>query len=281
MKYVTCRILAVASGDYGPAQSADGSSAMVIGAATMFRKHANFGDFSRSVLISVAAMLLGSLSFGSERAAAEKMKRSDRVDVAIVFAVDRSSLLDSDTVQMVRAGHVAALRSLHDVMTSGPNQCVAVTYREWSKTQKEDVVLPWLQICSETDADAAARAIALNDYGRSDSDLSHERKSFSLSIDAALDELKAASWGSNRRIVNISAGDIVDIIRPSAATTNIIAVQNDFVGRGGNVIATASSSPDYIAAIERTMMFDVGGDRAFFMKPEEQSIRTAKTDIVP
>lgn len=271
MKYGTCRILAVASGDYGPAQSADGSSVMVIGAATMFRK----------VLISGAAMLLGSLLFWSGRAVADQPGHSDRVDAAIVFAVDRSSLPDSDTVQMVRAGHVTALRSLHNVMTSGPNQCVAVTYREWSEVQREEVVLPWSQICSEADADAAARTIALYGYDRSETDLLRERRSLSLSIDAALAELKAASWGSNRRIVNISAGDIVDTIRPGAATINIIAVQNEFSGRGGNVIAKIASSPDYVAAIERSLMFEVGGDRAFFMKPEEQSIRTAKTDIVP
>lgn len=99
---------------------------------TMFRKHANFGDYRRSVLISVAAMLLGSLSFGSGRAVADGPPRSDRVDMAIIFAVDRSSLSHSETLQMVRDGHIAALRSLNSDMTSGPNQCVAVTYREWS-----------------------------------------------------------------------------------------------------------------------------------------------------
>ncbi len=263
----------------------------VSGVATMFRKHANFGDYSRSVLISVAAMLLGSLSFGSGRAVADGPLRSDRVDTAIVFAVDRSSLSHSETLQMVRDGHIAALRSLNSVMTSGPNQCVAVTYREWSGEQRAEVVLPWSQICSKTDADAAARTIALYDYGASENTAARKTSSFSLSIEAALADLDAVSWGSNRKIVNLSVGGegAVALVRPGGAMTNVIAVQNDRSAgppphqalMGGEVIATTASSSDYIAAIERTLMLEVGGDRAFFMRSEERYIKTARTEGRP
>lgn len=214
---------------------------------------------------------------------ADEPLRSDRVDVAIVFAVDRASLQDSDAVQMVRDGHITALRSLHGVMTSGPNGCVAVTYREWADEQRVEVVLPWSQICNEMDAVAAARSIALYRYDGAETGTARGERSFSGSVDMALAELKAKPWGANRRMVTVSTGDerIIDIIRPAAAITNIIAVQSDLAGIGGDVIAKAASSPDYIAAIERTLMLDVGGDRAFYMRPEEQAIQTARSEVRP
>ncbi len=73
----------------------------------MFGKYANFGEDGRSVLISVLALLLGSLLFPNEKALAGEALPSDRVDAAVVFAVDRSSLPDVDDVQMVREGHIA------------------------------------------------------------------------------------------------------------------------------------------------------------------------------
>ncbi|GLU26174.1 hypothetical protein Brsp01_14070 [Brucella sp. NBRC 12950] len=250
------------------------------GAASMFRKYANFGEERRSVLISILALLLGSFLLANEKARAGEALRSDRVDAAVVFAVDRSSLPDIDDVQMVREGHIAALRSLYHVMTSGPNQCVAIAYIEWLDDSQSETVLPWRRICDEGDAEAAATAIALY---RPD-DHKGEAGSMLMAINAALDEVKMATWSANRLIVNLSIFDDkpVGVAHTNADTTNIITVQKDCLhNQGSGRHLQVASSTDYLAAIERSLMFDVGGDRAFYMKAEEPDIRTAKTDIIP
>jgi hypothetical protein len=246
----------------------------------MFGKYANFGEDGRSVLISVLALLLGSLLFPNEKALAGEALPSDRVDAAVVFAVDRSSLPDVDDVQMVREGHMAALRSLHRVMTSGPNQCVAIAYIEWSGDSQSESVLPWTRICDEGDVEAAATAIALYRYDG----IKGEAGTMLTAINAALADVKMVTWSANRLIVNVSTydGGPADVSHTNADITNIITVRKDVLqDQGSGRRLQVASSADYVTAIERSLMLEVGGDRAFYMKPVEPNIRTAKTDIIP
>jgi hypothetical protein len=223
----------------------------------MFGKYANFGEDGRSVLISVLALLLGSLLFPNEKALAGEALPSNRVDAAVVFAVDRSSLPDVDDVQMVREGHMAALRSLHRVMTSGPNQCVAIAYIEWSGDSQSKSVLPWTRICDEGDVEAAATAIALYRYD---------------GIKGEAGTMLTATYD----------GGPADVSHTNADITNIITVRKDVLqDQGSGRRLQVASSADYVTAIERSLMLEVGGDRAFYMKPVEPNIRTAKTDIIP
>lgn len=250
------------------------------GAGTMFRKYGNLGADGRSVLISILALLMGSLLLANGKALAGETLSSDRVDAAVLFAVDRSSLPDDDEVRIVREGHMTALRSLYHVMTSGPNQCVAVSYIEWSGSGPSEAVLPWTRICDEGDADAAATEIALY---RLDG-MRGETGSMLTAVNAALADVKMARWSANRLIVNLSIYDDrpSDIAHANADIINIITVRKgELHNQGSRRHLQVTSPADYVAAIERSLMLEVGGDRALYIKREEPNIRTAKTDILP
>ena len=82
------------------------------------------------------------------------------VDVELVLAVDVSASIDGGEVNLQRVGYVRALTDprVVNAMLSGPLGRVAVTYVEWSDTQR--VTVGWTVIASA--ADAAAFAAAVN-----------------------------------------------------------------------------------------------------------------------
>ncbi len=82
------------------------------------------------------------------------------VDVELVLAVDVSASIDGGEVNLQRVGYVQALTDPRVIgaMLSGPLGRVAVTYVEWSVTQR--VTVGWTVISSA--ADAAAFAAAVN-----------------------------------------------------------------------------------------------------------------------
>lgn len=175
---------------------------------------------------------------------------------------------------------MTALRSLYHVMTSGPNQCVAVSYIEWSGSGPSEAVLPWKRICDEGDADAVAGAIALYRPGGHKG----EARSMPAAINATLADLKKATWSANRLIVNLSIYDDrpSDIAHANADIINIITVRKgELHNQGSRRHLQVTSPADYVAAIERSLMLEVGGDRALYIKREEPNIRTAKTDMLP
>ncbi|MDA0787725.1 MAG: DUF1194 domain-containing protein [Proteobacteria bacterium] len=84
------------------------------------------------------------------------------VDVELVLAVDVSASIDGGEVDLQRVGYVQALTDprVISAMLSGPLGRVAVTYVEWSVTQR--VTVGWTVIASATDAAAFALAIDAN-----------------------------------------------------------------------------------------------------------------------
>ena len=82
------------------------------------------------------------------------------VDVELVLAVDVSASVDGGEVNLQRVGYVQALTDPRVIaaMLAGPLGRVAVTYVEWSETQR--VTVGWTVI--EQAADALAFAAAVN-----------------------------------------------------------------------------------------------------------------------
>lgn len=78
------------------------------------------------------------------------------VDVELVLAVDVSASIDRTEIDLQRAGYLSALTQpeVVDAMLSGPLGRIAVTFVEWSKSQRTTV--GWTII----DSPAAARAFA-------------------------------------------------------------------------------------------------------------------------
>jgi len=78
------------------------------------------------------------------------------VDVELVLAVDVSASIDRTEIDLQRTGYLSALTqpAVIDAMLSGPLGRIAVTFVEWSKSQRTTV--GWTII----DSPAAARAFA-------------------------------------------------------------------------------------------------------------------------
>jgi len=81
------------------------------------------------------------------------------VDVELVLAVDVSASIDGGEVNLQRAGYVQALTDprVIDAMLAGPLGRVALTYVEWSETQR--VTVGWTVIASRADALVFAAAV--------------------------------------------------------------------------------------------------------------------------
>jgi len=81
------------------------------------------------------------------------------VDVELVLAVDVSASIDGGELNLQRVGYVQALTDprVINAMTSGPLGRVAVTYVEWSETQR--VTVGWTVIANARDAAAFAAAV--------------------------------------------------------------------------------------------------------------------------
>jgi hypothetical protein len=81
------------------------------------------------------------------------------VDVELVIAVDVSYSMDIRELAVQREGYAQAIVSKEflQALTTGPNTKLAVTYFEWSASQK--IIIPWRVIDGPETADAVAREI--------------------------------------------------------------------------------------------------------------------------
>jgi hypothetical protein len=187
------------------------------------------------------------------------------VDVAVVFAVDYSSSVDSKIAAIQREGHAGALTSPEIIRAIAGNYfgCISVTYIEWSSPGQTRVILPWTNICSLEDARAAAKVI------RAKGDTGHVRRarsgtSISSAIDVAGLLLDQFPGKAMRKVIDISAnGENNDglPVGPSRQraiakgyTINAIAIpaEDDNQGR-----PLATYFADYV----------IGGSDAFVIRP--------------
>ncbi len=83
------------------------------------------------------------------------------VDVELVLAVDVSASIDRTEIDLQRAGYLSALTQpdVVDAMLSGPLGRIALTFVEWSETQRSTI--GWTIIDSPADARAFAAALAV------------------------------------------------------------------------------------------------------------------------
>lgn len=83
------------------------------------------------------------------------------VDVELVLAVDVSASIDRTEIDLQRAGYLSALTqpSVIDAMLSGPLGRIAITFVEWSKTQR--TTIDWTIIDSPAAAHAFAAVLAV------------------------------------------------------------------------------------------------------------------------
>jgi hypothetical protein len=88
----------------------------------------------------------------------ERAQSSERVDVALVMAVDHSSSVDAAEWKLQLEGYAAAFRSpqVKASIASGYNQRIAVTMFRWSDYSLQETLIGWTVLRSPEDADMFA-----------------------------------------------------------------------------------------------------------------------------
>ncbi len=84
------------------------------------------------------------------------------VDVELLLAVDVSGSMDPEEHALQRQGYVAAIRSeeFRRTVRNGAYGRIAIAYVEWAGIGRQAVVLPWVELASDTDIDSVAGHLA-------------------------------------------------------------------------------------------------------------------------
>ena len=154
--------------------------------------------------------------------AATSARAADSVDLLLVLAADVSRSVDSAKFQLQRSGYAAAISDprVLDVIRSGPNGRIAVSFVEWSGIGAQKLVIDWTII---GDAKAAQEfSSQVIEAQRSFAD----RTSISGGIDFALTQLERAPFQSRRRTIDVS-GD-----GTNNSGREVTAARDDAVAKG-------------------------------------------------
>jgi hypothetical protein len=94
--------------------------------------------------------------------AAQPVVADDRVDVALVLAVDVSLSMDPDEQRAQRDGYLSAIAhpAVVEAIGRGLRGRIALSYVEWGGPYDHRVIVPWRTISTEADAAAFAQELA-------------------------------------------------------------------------------------------------------------------------
>ncbi len=151
-----------------------------------------FRSLTRSLLAAAAILLTFLQPY-------EALAQDTAVDVELVLAVDVSASIDRSELDLQRAGYLAALTdpAVIDAMLGGPLGRIAVTYVEWSKTQR--TTIDWTIIDSPAAALAFAAAVAAQPIPPGD------LTSIRGAIDFSVARIVANGIEGTRRVIDLSA----------------------------------------------------------------------------
>jgi hypothetical protein len=202
--------------------------------------------------VIAAAAVLGILSPASAAPAPV------RVDLELVIAVDVSGSMDAGEFALQREGYVAAIRHPDFVaaILSGAYRRIALTYVEWSGSDRQTVTVPWRLIDGPEAAEAFAGALAARplviDRGTS--------ISAALLFGAGLFHTNA--FDGERRVIDIS-GDGPNNYGPTVTVARDIAVAEGVVINGLPILIRPS--PLYPAMDRYYADCVIGGAGSFLL----------------
>lgn len=230
-----------------------------------------------------AAFLLAGLLL----ATASESVAAERVDLALVIAVDVSTSMDAGEKQMQQRGFVEAFRrpEIIDAICGGAEGRIAVAYVEWGGAGPQKIVVPWTLIANGVDAWSFSLKLEANVPTRL-------RRGTSLSgaLGYASGLLRQTGYEPTRSVVNIS-GDGVNNIGPDLGavraellaegiTINGLSIvydkasedgekplppeelyayfQHEVIGGPGAFAMPVTSFADYPQAIYRKLLREIG-----------------------
>src|SRR5512145_1673529 len=109
------------------------------------------------LLAGIAFSLFLSLGLASPSAHADE----GQVDVLLVLAADVSRSVDDKEFKLQREGFAAAFTDprVLNVITSGQTGRIAVAFVEWASEFEQKLVVDWVLVAGEKDAEALAQRI--------------------------------------------------------------------------------------------------------------------------
>jgi hypothetical protein len=183
---------------------------------------------------------------------------AEKVDLALVLAVDVSESIDAERYNLQREGLAAAFASdaVINAVASGEYQRMAVTLVEWSGPSNQKQVIPWTLIRDAASARAFGSAIA--ESSRTFTDLT----SISSAIDYSVGLFALSGVEPTRKVIDVSgdgsnnSGSPVTDSRAAALAAGVII----------NGLAILASEPQLQRYYEENV---VGGDGAFVIVAQD------------
>jgi hypothetical protein len=160
-----------------------------------------------------AVLLLGSHGFAHAQ---------PEVDLALVLAVDTSSSMDADEMDLQRQGYVEAFRSaaVQNAIRSGMSGRIAVIYVDWSDASDQRIVVPWTVIGDAEEAMVFAKKLEGEPTRRAPG-----ATSISGAIDFGRHLLMTAPFETARKVIDISGDGTNNHGRPVAQARGATVVQ--------------------------------------------------------
>jgi hypothetical protein len=127
-------------------------------------------------------------------------RAQERVDVALVLAVDVSRSMSAEELRIQREGYAAAIASPEVVRAIGQglHRRIAITLFEWANNTHAREIVGWTVIESRADADRISeQLLATHSVGQ-------RRTSISGAIQHASGLLQTAPYQADRRVIDIS-----------------------------------------------------------------------------
>lgn len=122
--------------------------------------------FYAALILLVLSVSIAGVAMGAMIALtmAKSAKAAERVDVALILAVDHSSSVDAEEWALQLKGYADAFRSdaVHQTIAGGPIGRIAVTMFRWSHEEYQQVLVPWTMIDGPQAANEFADAIVEN-----------------------------------------------------------------------------------------------------------------------
>ena len=127
-------------------------------------------------------------------------RAQDRVDVALVIAVDVSRSMSYEELRIQRKGYAAAIASPEVVraIRDGVYGRIAITLYEWAADSYVHEIIGWTLIESQADAEAIAALLL------SENSMGARRTSLSGAIRAGVKRLEAVPFSAERLVIDIS-----------------------------------------------------------------------------
>jgi hypothetical protein len=208
------------------------------------------------------------------------------VDVALVLAVDVSRSIDEDEARLQREGYRAAVADprVVEAIRGGMLGSVGIAYVEWAGIEYQRLVIPWVRIGSQRDAEGWATTLE----GAPRASLSWT--SISGAIDFSRRVLGECPFEATRRVIDVS-GDGVNNSGPPAEqardravadgiTINGLPILNDrptfgrpppvpldtyfresVIGGAGAFVIAAEDFDSFGQAVRRKLIREIAGRR--------------------